>query len=276
MGNDKLEITEIVQEHEKTEAAKPLNLPPAETAYLEKIVEILNNQLGDRLSGVFLFGSASYGAYEPGVSDLDVQAIVNEHLGWQEKGELARLLSQAELPCPAAKLEFVCYALQNINPESRDPRFELNLNTGPGMEDHLTLDPGEESSHWFLLDIAMGRETGKTLYGPSPAELFGSIPRLWVLEAISESLDWHQQHELVSPNSVLNAARGWRYIVTGQFGSKQAGAEWAQQQLDCPPVVGQALAARRSGQALDQAEVLKLYEVVTGAVRAALAEQTQQ
>lgn len=276
MGNDKLEITEIVQENENPEAAQPLDLPPAEIAYLDKVVDRLKAQLGVRLAGVFLFGSASYSAYEPGVSDLDVQAIVDEHLGWQEKSEIAKTLSQDELPCPAAKLEFVCYALQNINPESRDPRFELNLNTGPGLEDHLTLDPGEESSHWFLLDIAMGRETGKTLFGPKPGELFGPIPRLWVLEAILDSLNWHQQHELTSPNSVLNAARGWRYIETSQFGSKQAGAEWALQQPDCPPVVAQALEARRSGKELDQAEVMKLYDVVTGAVRAALASEPPQ
>lgn len=253
-----------------------MNLPEAETAYLGEIVRRLREYPGDQLAGVYLFGSAGYEAYEPGLSDLDVQAVVKESLDLAEKQKIIESLTQEKLPCPARKLEFVVYAQGNINPANRHPRFELNLNTGPDQPDHVTLDPAGESSHWFLLDIAMGRELGQALYGPAPTQIFGAIPRRWTLEAIADSLEWHRVNELSSANSVLNACRGWRYIATNEFGSKLAGAEWALQKQGCPSVVARALEARLTGETLPAREVIKLYEIVIEAVRTALESEPDE
>src|SRR5215207_10564221 len=91
-------------------ARVPRILPEAEAAYLAAVVDTLRQNLERRLTGVYLFGSAGYGAYEPGRSDLDVQVVTAEPLGVTEKQELARRLSHRVLPCPARQLEFVCYA----------------------------------------------------------------------------------------------------------------------------------------------------------------------
>lgn len=252
------------------------HLPDAESGYLMQIVDRLREQLQERLVGVYLFGSAAYGSYEPGISDLDVQAVVHDRLGDEERREIAARLSHQALPCPARKLEFVCYAQPAINPATRHPRFELNFNSGAGLADHLTLDPGEEASHWFLLDIALGRERGRSLFGPEPAAVFGAIPRLWQLEAIRDSLEWHRDHELSSANSVLNACRGWRYAVTDQLGSKSAGANWALEQPNCPPVVARAEQRRRDGLPLNQAAAAELVEIVGAAVDAAISRERQR
>src|SRR5215211_7049551 len=119
-------------------------LPEAEKAYLVAVVDTLRQSLGEGLTGVYLFGSAGYGAYEPGRSDLDVQVVTAEPLGVTEKQELVRRLSHRVLPCPARQLEFVCYARDAVDPASRHPRFELNFNTGRAIADHLTLDPAAE------------------------------------------------------------------------------------------------------------------------------------
>jgi hypothetical protein len=232
-------------------------------AYLEEIVKRLEGYLKHKLVGVYLFGSAGYGAYEPGLSDLDVQAVVKDTLDTDEKQAIISLLNQNALPCPATKLEFVVYAQGAVDPASRHPRFELNLNTGPRQSDHISLDPANESSHWFLLDVAMGRALGRCLYGRATTEAFGVVPRRWVLEAISDSLEWHRAHELNSANSILNACRGWRFVATDQFSSKLDGAHWAIQQEGCPAVVERAIAARRTGDILPVAEATTLYEMIT-------------
>ncbi|RJE24112.1 Nucleotidyltransferase domain protein [Aspergillus sclerotialis] len=141
------------------------NLPEEVEAYLEKMVKRLTDYLKDQLVGVYLFGSVSYNAYGPGLSDLDVQAIVKDPLDTVDKQAVIYRLNQGALPCPATKLEFVVYAQSAVYPASRHPRFELNLNTGLHQPDHISLDPANESSHWFLLDIAMGRELGRNLHG---------------------------------------------------------------------------------------------------------------
>lgn len=247
------------------------NLPEEVDAYLEEIVQSLTDYLKDRLVGVYLFGSASYDAYEPGLSDLDVQAIVKDPLDTVDKQAVIGRLNQGALPCPATKLEFVVYAQSAVYPASRHPRFELNLNTGLHQPDHVSLDPANESSHWFLLDIAMGRELGRNLHGPNTTDAFGAIPRRWVLEAIANSLGWHQENELNSANSVLNACRGWRFIVTYEFSSKLDGAKWAMQQQGCPDIVSRAITARKTGNELPTAQVMTLYDIVMTANRAELA-----
>ncbi|KAL5355026.1 hypothetical protein BJX96DRAFT_170279 [Aspergillus floccosus] len=247
------------------------NLPEEVEAYLKEMVKRLADYLKDQLVGVYLFGSASYGAYESGLSDLDVQAIVQTPLDTGDKLAVICRLNQGALPCPATKLEFVVYAQSAVYPASRHPRFELNLNTGLHQPDHISLDPANESSHWFLLDIAMGRELGRNLHGPDTADAFGSIPRRWILEAIANSLDWHRANELNSANSVLNACRGWRFIATCEFSSKLDGAKWAMQQQGCPDIVRRAIAARKTGDRLPTGEVMTLYDIVMAANRAKLA-----
>jgi hypothetical protein len=249
----------------RIEAAMENNLPQEVQAYLDEIVKRLTQHLKNQLVGVYLFGSASYDAYEPGLSDLDVQAIVKNPLETDEKQAIICRLSKESLPCPATKLEFVVYAQSSVNPANRHPAFELNLNTGPHQSDHISLDPANESSHWFLLDIAMGLQLGRCLYGAAVTEAFGAIPRRWVLQGMADSLEWHQANEANSTNSVLNACRSWRYIATGEFCSKLDGANWATKQANCPSIVQRAMAARKTGDKLDAGQVMELYDTVVKA-----------
>jgi hypothetical protein len=251
-------------------AARLPSLPDAETAYLERIVAILQQHLGDRLVGVYLFGSGAYGDYVPGVSDLDVQAVVAKAMPKQERRHLARALSHAVLPCPARRLEFVCYARSAIDPATQHPRFDMNFNTGAGEADHLSLDPDEEPSHWFLTDIAVARDKGQALIGPPPGQVFAPIPRSWRLEAIADGLVWHRDHEPTSANTVLNACRGWQYAVTGTSGSKQAGGTWARRHVRCPDIVDQAMSRRPAGPHFEASEVAAIVEQAHEAVKAAI------
>ena len=251
-------------------ALRPKPLPNAETAYMEQVVQILRKRLGERLAGIYLFGSGASGDYVPGVSDLDVQAVAVHSIQKRERHEIARSLSHDALPCPARRLEFVCYTKSAVCPATRHPQFELNLNTGANERDHLSLDPGEEPSHWFLLDIAMGRELGRSLMGPPPAQAFSPIPRLWQLEAIADSLAWHQEHEPTSANTVLTACRGWQYAVTGESGSKLAGAAWVSQEIGCLDVVEQAKQYQQEGLRFSASDLTAIIERVTEAVRTAI------
>ncbi|KAF5573715.1 Streptomycin 3 adenylyltransferase [Fusarium pseudocircinatum] len=238
------------------------DLPEDVQDYLGELVKRLTDHLKDQLVGVYLFGSASYDAYQSGLSDLDMQAIVKSPLSTSEKEAIISRLTQASLPCPATKLEYVVYAQGSVKPTNRHPAFELNLNTEPHQSDRFSLDPANESSHWFLLDISMGRQLGRRLYGADLAEAFGAIPRRWVLEGMADSLAWHQANEASSTNSVLNACRSWRYIATGEFCSKLEGANWALKQDNCPGVVQRAVRARKIGNKLDAGQVMELYDMI--------------
>ena len=128
-------------------------------------------------------------------------------------------------------------------PERR-PRFAVNLNAGPRMPYRLSLDPATEPAHWFLLDLAILRDHGRVLTGPPPRELIGPIPRRWLLEALRDSMAWHQANEPVLHQTVLNASRGWRFASEGVWSSKRDAGEWAMARTRDPATVEAALAIR--------------------------------
>ncbi|KAL1953570.1 hypothetical protein VTO42DRAFT_2597 [Malbranchea cinnamomea] len=241
--------------------------------YLDRLVSVLLNELDGMLHSVLLFGSAAYGAYEPGVSDVDVQAVVCRPLEAQDYRRLATKISHAAIPCPARKLEFVLYTQENAARPSQTPRYELNFNTGDGLDDVLRLQSSEER-HWFLLDIALGIDLGVALYGPGPKEVFAA-PRLdWVFDSLLESVAWHVRNEAASPNSVLNACRGLRFAETGQWGSKAAGASWVIERYPEYTVVVDAKNSRQQGEFVGKEEALDFITFAEREIRRLKEEKT--
>jgi hypothetical protein len=235
--------------------------------YLDEIVERLSQALGPELHAVVLGGSAGLGAYEPGRSDLDVIAVCAAPLPRSAARDLARSLSHRALPCPARRLELVVMTRAAAAGERDAPAFELNLNTGADAPEHVELDPAAEAAHWFVVDRSIARARGRALLGPPPAEVLAPVPRVDVLGALRDSLDWHAAHEPTSPDSVLNACRAWRWARTGRWTAKLAAGEWARARMSDPAAVDAALAARATGDALDPVAVTRVLD----AVRAVLA-----
>ena len=234
--------------------------------YLDKLVSVLIDELNGMLHSVMLFGSAAYGAYVPGLSDVDVQAVIVRPLGPEDYRHLAEKISDKTIPCPARKLEFVLYTKENAAHRSRSPHHEMNFNTGKGMEDYLSLSSTEDR-HWFLLDIASGIDLGVALYGPEPKEVFAQ-PRLdLVFECLLESVAWHVANEASSPNCVLNACRGLRFAETGHWGSKAEGAAWALERYSRYPAVNEAKNARHRHEFLAKDEALEFLKFAESEIK---------
>jgi hypothetical protein len=244
-----------------------LSLPHG--TYLNAVVERLGEPLGSELHAVVLGGSAAFGAYEPGRSDLDVIAVCARPLAQARALDLARSLSHRALPCPARRLELVVMtrAAAAGDPEGR--AFELDLNTGADESDHVGLEPATEPAHWFVIDRSIARARGRALFGPAPREVLAPVPRSEVLAALGDSLDWHAAHEPASPNSVLNACRAWRWMRTGRWTSKPAAAEWARGRMSDPAAIDAALAARAAGEPVDPGTVAGFVDAVRAVLAAA-------
>jgi predicted nucleotidyltransferase len=162
-------------------------LPDEVERYLQALTDRLRDALGDRLVAVWLIGSAGMGAFRPGESDLDVAAVVE---GPPVDVEVP------DIPVPATKLEIVFY--------DRDMNVLLDPNPGSG-------------DHWYVIDLAVAREHGRTLLGPPPSELIGEIPPEELLAALDASDRWHAEHEPGSPN----VERGRVYRETGRWVPKR-------------------------------------------------------
>lgn len=212
-------------------------------AYLAQLVAAAEAQLGSRLVGMWLFGSAALGDFDPERSDLDVQAVSSVVLPLAERQLLAQALSHEALPCPVRGLEFVLYARDDLA-DDLGPAFQLNLNTGRGMAHHAGYAPDDEPRFWFVLDVAIGREHGRSLKGPAAGEVFPVLPRALISQALREALTWQQDHDPTGVSVVLASCRAWAWAVDGRWLSKADAAAWASERLADPTAVKLALAHR--------------------------------
>jgi len=201
--------------------------------YLDALVAVLRARLGERLVGVWLFGSAALGDFDPATSDVDVQAVATERLATEERLALAEDL--AAVPCPVRGLEFVLYDREDL----AEPRPQLNLNHGPRMEHRLDLEPPANEWFWFTVDVAIGREHGRTLAGPPPHEVFPAPGDERLTAALHAALAFHPEA----------APRAWAWAVERRWLTKPAAERWAAARLGGQPPLTRAQRERVVGAA---------------------------
>jgi hypothetical protein len=218
-------------------------MPSPVAEYLSEVTLRLEDHLERRLAGAWLIGSGALGDFDTMRSDLDVQSVCTTRLARPELECLAAALSHTALPCPVRGLEFVLYAREDLS-DSQGPAFQLNLNTGPGMEHHVGYDPDAEPRFWFVLDIAIARERARPLAGLPPGALLPAPSRPLVLSALRAALRWYRGYD--GAEAVLAACRGWAWATEGRWLSKGDAAAWAAVRLSDPaPVAQGACPARR-------------------------------
>ena len=201
---------------------------PPVRSYADAVGAAVEATFGDRLVGVWLLGSHAYGGATES-SDIDIQAAVHDAAP-EEVSELADRIAHPQLWCPGAGLEFVLYEARALAEPQAPLRWLLNLNGGPDREAKVSTDPSTESWHWFVLDLAIGRDTAVTIRGRDLEEVAGQIDRHTVAEAIAASQRWHEVHDTNAPNRTANAARGLRFLRTGAWVSKPEAIAWASAQ----------------------------------------------
>jgi hypothetical protein len=229
--------------------------PEREALYLKELAARLHAVAGEELVGVYVGGSVALGAYDAGRSDLDVAAVVRFAAPRKLKNAIVDAIRHESLPCPARGLEFVLYRLGATCEPSTDAGFELNLNTGAGMDFRADLEPGENESHWFPIDRSILSQHGIALAGPPADEVFAEIPRPLLGPVVLQSLRWHVRTTGARDDAVLNACRALRFAIEGVWSSKPAAAAWVLERRDAPQIVRRALAARHGGERLDPDDV---------------------
>lgn len=238
---------------------------PGELAgYLDELVGRLRSVVGDDLAGVWLIGGSAQGAYQHGVSDVDVLAVTRSR--WPEESRLvvSERVAHPVLPCPAVGLEFVWYALPDLADLADPVVFQLNVNGGPRRASLVALAPDDGPNYWSVLDLAACRERGLPLGGSSAArDVLPALPPGRVVDAVRESVAWHDGPDAGSPNRVLNLGRMLVLLDDGRWVSKLAGAAEVRARYPAlAPALDAALTARAGHGTLDPSLALPLSELV--------------
>jgi predicted nucleotidyltransferase len=218
---------------------------PALDEVLDPLVADLHEVFGADLIGLYLYGSAVSGGFDPGVSDLDLIAITRREMADLDLSALNRVHGRVTDRDPSwtDRLEVVYVARGTLasGSSSRDPLAVIS----PGEPFHVTGPASDWIQNWYL-----ARETGISLVGPEAAAVIPSISSVEFLAAVRSYLRYLRD-QAPSAYAVLSACRAARTLETGIPCSKQEGAAWLREGMpEWAWLIDQALACRLSGGAL--------------------------
>jgi sulfate permease, SulP family len=229
----------------------------AHATYVEEVARRARDVLGDEVVGVYLHGSAAYGGFVAGRSDLDILIVVRRRLSRELKRKLGEAITPPALtpPIGAKGLECHVVTLKTIRHPPAIPRLEL-LVAVEGSE--VTIRSPRSGSREMIFHFKLTRECGVALIGPQPAEIFGTMPRRYILEAMIEDTRWEGPPEY----HVLNACREQRYVDDGVLTSKLEGGAWARQHTSYGDLIDVAMARQlgRSEEPIDRSRLQKLLD----------------
>ena len=208
---------------------------PRET--LAELTSLLMSELGDRLIGLYLFGSLASGTFHEGWSDLDLFAVLIREVEEGDRFDALASLHTAFVsahPAWAERIE-VGYVSPAVLRSFTDVPSGSIAAISPGEPFHLR----EVGTGW-LLNLYSVCTRGEILAGPPPLEVGPVVSASTFRRAVANQLC--QWKEIVRTPSVAYVPAQQGYIVvtlcralytlaTGKQTSKEAAVAWAAESI---------------------------------------------
>jgi streptomycin 3"-adenylyltransferase len=219
---------------------------PEVQLYLDRVVSTLRDHLGAELVGAYLHGSLAMGGFNPGRSDVDILAVCTGSLSRERRMGVGRALAAIPRPSSGGDLELTLVTKAVARTPSAAPSFEVRVST---HEEPSVVDGADRpSDEYLVIHFAIVQARGHVLIGPAPGGVFAAPDRASLIRAFLSDIEWagesgaagwegHHMPEFASMSyRVLNAARSWRYLESGDLGSKVEGAAWVERRDPDPDI----------------------------------------
>jgi predicted nucleotidyltransferase len=199
---------------------------------LESLHSRIRAVLGERLAGLYLYGSLTTGDFDPGVSDVDLLAATASNLTPAELDALRAMHDAFERDNPAwrdrIEVAYLSLAALKTFRTRRSPIAVLS----PGEPFNLKDAGADWLMNWYAV-----RQDGIALFGPPPDQLidpisddeFAACVRGYVAEWAARI---HTARDpRLQAHALLTACRALHLHRTGERASKRRAAAWAEDQL---------------------------------------------
>lgn len=204
-------------------------LPVSVPTLLNTILTRMQLILGDKLAGLYLYGSLVTGDYDDTVSDVDLLAAITSDLNDDEFAALDVMHDAiiVETPQWNDRIEIGYYALEGLR-TFRTQSSPIAV-ISPGEPFNRKTAGREWLMNWYIV-----REWGVTLYGPPPADIIDPISQAEFVQCIREhALAWREwvkdaNHRGAQAYAILTMCRALYTVATGVHPSKLQAAAWAQ------------------------------------------------
>lgn len=211
---------------------RAIQMPRELLAQIEELQTRIQQHFGKRLLGLYLYGSAVWGDFDPAISDVDLLAVLDSEVTETEIPALKSLHDGfvADYPDWDDRIE-----VQYFTPEGLAhfrERESPMANISPGEPLHLITSGHDWLSNWYFVQTY-----GITLQGPPPGHFIPYIGHDEFLGVVRTYADYWNEH--VPENSaslpsqayaILTMCRALYTLHTGEQVSKQKAAEWVAEQ----------------------------------------------
>jgi|SRR5579859_1184407 len=208
--------------------------PPATRSQVEQILVVIQNALGNNLTGVYLHGSLAMGCFNPARSDLDLLAVTRQPMRVETKRTLAEaLLRLSGQPAP---IEISFLSAVDLTPWRSPTPFDLHYSESwrARYERALADDTWRQWNEQRQTDIDLAahitltRARGICLLGQPIADALPPVPAQDYIASIWDDFLAARAEALKNPPYfIMNACRVAAYLTERRICSKEEGAVWA-------------------------------------------------
>lgn len=194
-------------------------------------LHLLKEVLGNKLLGVYLYGSAILGGLQK-YSDIDLFVIIDRPTTAEEKVKLVASLLQISgiyMKSSNLPIEMLIVVKSALNPWQYPPTFDFQY--GDWLREKFESGIVEPWSTKEMPDIAILVTqvllASKSLLGPDPNQLLPKVPYHDFIKAATQATkDLMSDIYSDTRNVLLTYARIWSTVETDTLHSKPAAADW--------------------------------------------------
>lgn len=203
---------------------------------IDEFVKCSKDILQDKLTSIYLHGSAVMGCYNNKKSDIDLIVVVNDSMTDDSKRKYMDMVVELNSFAPAKGIEMSIVTKQVCNPFTYPTPFELHFSVmhlaryKKAPNDYIqkmNKTDKDLAAHFTII-----RHKGKCLYGLPIEEVFADVPKEYYMDSIWN--DIADASKEISKNTMyltLNLARVLAYKKEDIILSKKEGGEWALENL---------------------------------------------
>ena len=223
-------------------------------AFLGSFVEQSGRVLGDRLTGIYLHGSAAMGCFNGRKSDIDLLIVIKAGLPVQLKRQYMDMAVRMNARAPAKGIEFSIIREDVCRPFVYPTPFELHFSIAhlgwyqSDPEGYVSKMNGTDPD--LAAHVTVLNHRGKTLFGREIKEVFSEVRREDYWDSIVGDVENAVEDIAAQPLYViLNLCRVLAYKREGLILSKREGGEWglAHLPIQYRGLVQAAMAEYRTG-----------------------------
>ena len=202
----------------------------------ERFTERSAGILKEKLTGIYLHGSAAMGCFQPEKSDLDYIVVTNGALTDAEKREYMDMVIELDREGPAKGIEMSIVTKDVCDPFVYPTPFILHYSRmhtdwyRKDPEDYIRKMNGTDqdlAAHFTVI-----RHRGVRLCGLPICQVFGKVPEEDYLDSILEDVAGAEEDIADNPMYlILNLTRVLAYIREKAILSKREGGEWGLRNL---------------------------------------------